>query len=83
MFNFPKDADNSYDRVTINGQIYYSYHAVQRDNPDAQFSGNLLREISNLNEWEVWAIPTTGFIQIIFYHKEVWKEAYPDAILPD
>ena len=83
MINFPKDADNSYDKVTIDGQSYYSFHAVQRDNPDTQFRGTLLKEVSNLNHWAVWTIPSVGYIQIIFYHKEVWEEAYPDAILPE
>ena len=83
MSNSTKDSDHAYDKVTIDGQIHYSYHAVRRDNPAKQFNSTLLKEISDRNDWEVWAIPLLEGIQITFYHEEVWEEAYPNAILPD
>lgn len=82
MRNFPYDADNTYDTVTINGEIYYSFHAVIRENPDRMFDAGLLKENANLNEQDVWKIVTLGHIQLIFYHGQVWEETYPDAILP-
>ena len=83
MHNFPYDADNTYDKVTIDGQIHYSFHSVVRENPDMQFDVNLLKETTDLNEQSIWKIITLGHIQLIFYHEEVWEEAYPNAILPD
>ena len=83
MRNFPYDADNTYDKVIINGETHYSFHSVVRENPDTQFDVNLLKKIADLNEQSIWKIITLGHNQLIFYHNQVWEEAYPDAILPD
>ena len=82
MRNFPFDVDTAYDKVTIDGETYYGFHALVRENPNARFDVDLLKTTSDLNEQAVWKIVTLGYFQVIYYHSQVWEEEYPDAILP-